>query len=158
VQKILPHPTQFLHVCFPTYFHPVIDPPTTEEPAGTIIQTQKTATLTSTHHHKPPPDTQPEPSVHTHTTSTRTTTNIVTHLQLARQRDLLPWLLMGVMTTLFCALLAANVVCCTVCLLKKQRKGRYQLKRNPSYASSPRTLGARNTGFENHIYDFIPTT
>ena len=141
----------------PTYN--VIDPPTIVAPVDVTTQTQKMATSTSIRY-KPPSEIQPEPSTYTNT-DTVGTTNIVTYKQLSTsssQTDFLPWLLMGIMTMLFCALLAVNITCCVVCLLKKHRKGQYQLKRNPSYASSPRTLSARNIGFENHIYDFIPTT
>ena len=135
------------------------DPPTTVTPADVTTQTQKVATSTSTHY-QPPSEIQSEPSTHINT-GTIGTTDIVSHKQLStssRQSDLLPWLLMGIMTMLLCALLAANITCCVVCLLKKHRRRQYQLKKNPSYASSPRTLSARNVGFENHIYDFIPTT
>lgn len=130
-------------------------------PGGVTIQTQKTATSTTTDH-KPPSETQREPSIYTNTDTIGTTDSTVTHRKLSttssQKSDTLPWVLMGMMTVLFCALLTANVICCVVFLLKKQKRGRYQLKRNPSYASSPRTVSARNVGFENHIYDFIPTT
>ena len=136
----------------PTTTH-TADPPTTMAPN---TQVQK---FTSTPY-SAMPDTRPEMSTYTSTDIITQTTDIVqvSHEQSSTQSDFLPWLLMGIMTVLFCALLSINIICCIVCLLKKHRKRRYQLKRNPSYASSPRTLSAHNAGFENHIYDFIHTT
>lgn len=133
------------------------DTPTTVAPLDITTQAQQS---TSTPY-KAMVDTQPGPSTHTNTVTT-TTTDIVTvsREQSSRQSNhyFLPWLLLGIMTVLFCALLSINIIFCIVWLLKKHRKRRYHLKRNPSYASSPRTLSAHNAGFENHIYDFIQAT
>ena len=71
--------------------------------------------------------------------------------------DMLPWLLVGIVTLLFCGLLSANVICCIVCIIKRHKKSRYELKRNPSYLPSPRVVGTQNNTFDNHIYD-VPTS
>ena len=149
------------------FLYVLTDPPTTVPPLEITTEVQTMAksmtisitTSISTTDTSILSDTQPEPSTHTSTdiTSTTESDDASNDEQLSQQSDFLPWALTGIMTMLFCALLTVNIICCIVCIMKKHRKRRYMLKRNPSYICSPRALGARNFGFENHIYD-VPAT
>lgn len=119
--------------------------------------------------------TPPEPASHTTTATAHTNTTALVDATTAdttqpqtkpvagtkgttSMASMLPWLLMGIATLLFVALLMANIVCCLVCVVKRYKTKRYELKRNPSYLPSPRVIGTQNRVFDDdHIYD-VPAT